>query len=158
VSYAKEKLAYEAGKSYEGTWKDHVIGSKTGGVKGMQALLGTQFLLTKGVYQARLQERVTVGTDLQKCDIAKCQAFCTSACESQCESLDSNEEAFLGEISWTKEMCDVEGSKKMISDDCEAIKAASEGCDANCGGGHRQSNFDILLIGLLLAWCAASHR
>lgn len=137
INWAKEKLNFEAQKEYDATWKTHVIMGKTIGVKSLQALLGMQFSLIKATYGAKIQERVISSRAPQRCEIAKCMAFCSKECESQCESLDSTDESFLAEISWTKDMCDVEKSKAMIKDQCMFIATngtAEVGgdCDANC--------------------------
>jgi hypothetical protein len=132
IVWAKEKLQYEAAKSYSGPWKDHVLGSKKIGVVTMQSYLGLQFSLVKLTYAAQIRERVVSSTETQKCDIAKCMAFCAQACESQCDMLESTEETYLSEISWTKEMCDVEGSKTLIATQCDNLKQSLSQCDANC--------------------------
>lgn len=132
VAWAKEKLEYENQKTYEGVWKTHVLGGKMGAAKFMQALLGTQLNLVKMTYEAAIQERIVSANDLATCDIAKCLSFCSQSCESQCEQLDNSEESFLTEISWTKSMCDVDGSKALISSRCNDLKSKSSGCDAAC--------------------------
>merc|ERR1712159_929799 len=40
VTVAKEKLATEGAKAYEGVWKDHVLGSNKGAVGMFSGLLG----------------------------------------------------------------------------------------------------------------------
>merc|ERR1712188_79896 len=77
ISWAKEKLAFEAGKGYEGKWKDHVIDGKKAGVLGMYGLLGTYWQdfkkgYEKGITSQMLQEKT------QACDVAKCLAYCGS--------------------------------------------------------------------------------
>jgi hypothetical protein len=137
IIWAKEKLQYEAAKSYSGDgplikWKDHVLGSKKMGVIAMQSYLGIQFSLVKATYGAQIQERLVSSAENQKCDIAKCMAFCAKACESQCDMLESTDQTYLSEISWTKEMCDVEGSKALIATACDDLKQSLSQCDANC--------------------------
>jgi hypothetical protein len=133
ITWAKEKLAYEAAKNYEGSWKSHVLGSKKGGVTFMESLLGIQFSLVKMTYDAQIQQRlVSAKSASESCDMAKCLAFCSQSCVSQCDQLTSSDETFLTEISWTKEMCDVESSKELITQRCNDIKSTSSDCDANC--------------------------
>lgn len=153
IGWAKEKLSFESQKSYEASevWKTHVLGTKTIGVKTMQSYLGIQFSLVKATYGAKIQERLVSGREQEKCDIAKCMAYCSAECESQCESLDSTEESFLAEISWTKDMCDVESSKKYITQQCKDIQEATTSCDANCDGAF--PNFKpgkIIITGIFL--------
>eukprot|EP00746_Dinoflagellata_sp_MGD_P154705 gnl/MRDRNA2_/MRDRNA2_84987_c0_seq1.p1 gnl/MRDRNA2_/MRDRNA2_84987_c0~~gnl/MRDRNA2_/MRDRNA2_84987_c0_seq1.p1 ORF type:complete len:244 (+),score=31.43 gnl/MRDRNA2_/MRDRNA2_84987_c0_seq1:63-794(+) len=136
ITWAKEKLTFENAKDYSAseTWKAHVIGAKTFGVKSMQSLLGIQWSLFKMTYGANLQQRLLAAPEKDKCDIAKCMVYCAKECKSQCEGLDSTDESFLAEISWTKDMCDVEKSKTMVGDQCKGIKDSLASCDANCDG------------------------
>merc|ERR1711937_950087 len=91
-----------------------------------------QFSLIKATYEAKVQERIISSRTTEICDVAKCLSFCSQVCESQCGELDSTEESFLGEISWTKDMCDVERSKTLLSERCNDLKSKSSECDANC--------------------------
>lgn len=133
IAAAKEKLAYEGGKSYDaGVWKDHVINSQKAGVGGMYGLLGIQYQLMKSTYEVGIQGRLVGATPEQGCDVGKCLAYCSGSCESQCDELEKTDEAYLEEIGWTKDMCDVPGSQEMIKAKCTDIKAKFEGCDASC--------------------------
>merc|ERR1712139_263095 len=77
-------------------------------------------------------------------------------CETMCEDLESTDEEYLTGISWTKMMCDVdgpEGSKALMKQACTDMKAAQEGCDANCDGALSASVFyPLALLGLSLTF------
>lgn len=151
VTFAKEKLGFEAAKTYDGVWKAHVLDGKKAGVRGMQSLLGVQLNLVKSTYEASIQGRIAGATNVRACNIAKCLAFCADSCESQCEQLESTDETFLAEIDWTKDMCDVESSKALLSQRCKDIKEKSTDCDASCDGSVSDS-FSSLIMVLLLGF------
>jgi len=156
ITWAKEKLAYEAAKTYESPWKEHVIGTQTGGVIGMYALLGMSINVMKATYTGAIQTRTLAASPKRKCDFAMCIAYCSSKCESMCEDLESTDEEYLTGISWTKMMCDVdgpEGSKALMKSACTDLKAAQEGCDANCDGTENaRVVFPLAFLGLSLVF------
>lgn len=154
VTAAKEKLAFEASKTYDAPWKDHVLNTKKGGVAGMYGLLGMAHSVLKSSYTAFIQGQMLAGNPKEKCDIAKCIAFCQNSCESMCEDLASTDEAALAGISWTKGMCDVEGAKAAMKTECSAVKdLPGVDCDANCDGAPGTGAFSafvfFLSIGLV---------
>jgi hypothetical protein len=166
VTWAKEKLAYEAGKGYEdGAWKMHVLAYKNGAVSAFYGLLGMSLNVIKANYIGFVTGRsMALGAE-GKCDLAKCIAYCTASCESMCSELDGTDEAFLATISWTKGMCDLDASKETIKQACEGVKAsvttfsASKGlpaakeCDAKCDGAFSNSAlvaFLPIVMGLLV--------
>jgi len=132
VASAKEKVAYESAKTYTDPWKGHVIGTKQGAVKGMYGLLGISLNVLKSSYQATITSKSKTLNAVGTCDLAKCIAFCKQQCESGCSMLEKSDEAFLGTISWTKDMCDVDGSKQLMTTQCNEMVATAESCDANC--------------------------
>lgn len=145
VTWAKEKLAFEASKSYDAPWKDHVLGGKKAGVAGMYGLLGITINAMKARYSSHIQSRVLEVGAVGQCDLAKCIAFCKNTCESMCAELESTDDSFLASISWTKDMCDIEGAKTKMKTECENVRDAipkvaqdkgfasvPQACDANC--------------------------
>merc|ERR1712046_145722 len=50
VTWAKEKLAFEASKSYDAPWKDHVLGANKGAVTAFYGLLGISMSALKQNY------------------------------------------------------------------------------------------------------------
>merc|ERR1719387_3374103 len=92
------------------------------------ALLGMSLNAIKGHYTSVIQHRAA--TSALTCDLAKCVAFCANQCESMCTELESTDESFLAGISWSKEMCDVDGAKSVMKTVCEDFQDSD--CDANC--------------------------
>jgi len=153
ITWAKEKLAYEAGKTYDQPWKDHVIDGNKAQVDGMYALLGMAINTMKTAYVDSIKARALVTNSLRKCDFAMCIAYCMNTCESMCDELESTDEAYLEKISWTKDMCDLEASKAEMKQQCNDLKAAAGGCDANCDGAESaQIVYPLMLLALSLAF------
>jgi len=153
ITFAKEKLAFEAAKTYDSPWKEHVLGGGKMGVIGMYALLGISINVMKATYTGAIQTRTLAAGTKRKCDFAMCIAYCSSKCEAMCDMLESTDETYLTGISWTKAMCDVDGSKDLMKTACNDLKAASEGCDANCDGAETAKvAVPLTFLGLSLAF------
>merc|ERR1719359_2273786 len=116
----------------------------------MYGLLGSFYTGFKDSYATGIMAKVYGNNPTKGCEVAKCLAYCINgACESQCDGLESTDEKFLDEISWTKDMCDMEASKESVKTQCESIKTSLEGCDANCGGAEAIKVFMPLLLPFL---------
>merc|ERR1719335_1189050 len=95
----------------------------------------------KTAYVDSIKARALVTNSLRKCDFA------------MCNELESTDEAYLEKISWTKDMCDLEASKAEMKQQCNDLKAAAGGCDANCDGAESaQVVYPLMLLALSLAF------
>merc|ERR1711988_43398 len=97
---------------------------------------------------ARMKQSLT-----NLCDIGKCIAYCTSSCENQCDTediLDSTSPAYLEEIGWAPNACDLDASKAKMKKMCEGAKAGvaagGKTCDANCDGAGTLNAVQILFV------------
>jgi hypothetical protein len=151
ITWAKEKLSFESAKGMEGGWKDLALKGKKGLVTRFTAILGMQTMSLKKAYEAHLSEKLLVANDKDKCDMAKCISFCSSECESQCDDMDSTDESFLKGVSWTKDMCDVDGSKTLIKEKCNGLKEEISDCDANCDSSSVIPYFAAMMLAPLSA-------
>lgn len=157
VEIAKEKLEREVGKGYEGQWKTHVIKAKQADVSLMYFLLGLTLNSVKAEYKSRITARFVASGTTNKCDIAKCIAYCTSSCNSMCDNLEKTDRAYLEELSWNEDMCDVEKSKLSMKDLCTTYKDEGE-CDASCDGAVGIIFSSGAMIVLVLSWVhSAGH-